>query len=504
MKIKKTFQGELPENRVVNTYSDSLTDAYSANYLNGKLSNVVISATEPTDKKDIWVQIGKNLFDKTKIINNLSPTSDGGFTGASGCATSYVKVNPGDTYMVSSNVERPWVFNFSKDIPSIGVVATPWNISNGNAFQVVVPDGFEYISFRHLPSSPGEDNINQDIQVEQGEFKTDYEPYIPKKIYVKDTQGNYNKIYDESGTLSEVYVGPTEPLSGEKVWVQKGKNLFNINGPYWAVYGGPTIVGNKISFPTSSGNIGGTRFTQKIKLGSPIVLSAIASGGSARFLLRPLDSNGELITNLSIAGYTYLDVYKGYYGDIPDGEYSQVFDFEDRVSYLQLGFIHTGGTFDNVQIEYGTHATDYTNYVNPKLYTKNEHDIYEEYNSDNEEVVYEGTLKGAEVVNVNLNKYKRVYITYRLFDGYGNSGGYSNVLMMDLTKKGSQDERHTASAVCQYLSGGDFSTIQPLYMSIYAVYDPNHYTFFAAFVFDGAFVNGNASYCVQKITGVLK
>lgn len=226
MKIKKTFQGELPENRIVNTYSNSLTDAYSANYLNDKLKSVEVSSTEPTNGKDIWVQMGKNLFDKTKIISNLSPTSDGGFTGLSGCYTSYVKVEPGMTYMVSSNVNRPWVFNFAKSIPAVGVVATPWNIANGTAFQVTVPDGFEYISFRHLDTSEGENNVNQDIQVEQGEFKTDYEPYMPKKIYIKKDNG-YELVYDEANTRKEVYVGPYEPKSGEEVWIQKSNNLYD-------------------------------------------------------------------------------------------------------------------------------------------------------------------------------------------------------------------------------------------------------------------------------------
>lgn len=35
MRIRKTFQGQLPENKIVNTYSTSQTDTYSCNYLNG-------------------------------------------------------------------------------------------------------------------------------------------------------------------------------------------------------------------------------------------------------------------------------------------------------------------------------------------------------------------------------------------------------------------------------------------------------------------------------------
>lgn len=37
---------------------------------------------------------------------------------------------------------------------------------------------------------------------------------------------------DELGNIgSEVYIGPTEPATKQKIWFRKGKNIFNINGP---------------------------------------------------------------------------------------------------------------------------------------------------------------------------------------------------------------------------------------------------------------------------------
>ena len=373
MKIKKTFQGELPENRIVNTYSDSLTDAYSANYLNGKLSNVVISATEPTDKKDIWVQIGKNLFDKTKIINNLSPTSDGGFTGASGCSTSYVKVNPGDTYMVSSNVERPWVFNFSKDIPSIGVVATPWNVANGNAFQVVVPDGFEYISFRHLPSSPGEDNINQDIQVEQGEFKTDYEPYIPKKIYVKK-DNRYEVVYDEANTRKEVYVGPYEPRGGEDVWIKSGKNLFNkanILSGYELVSTEAEIQANAEWYVSDF---------IPVTPGVTYFLSGKTSGTNNIFY----DADKKKIDGIGATTGALL---------IPNG--AKYMRFNGRLTEI-----------DTVQLEIGDEATAYENYVNTNIFAKSDNGGY---NSVYDESVFSrNSMLLRQTVNSTQGSWKNV------------------------------------------------------------------------------------------------
>lgn len=42
MRIKKTFQGNLPENTVINTQSDSQTNAYSCEYANEHFGGVVL------------------------------------------------------------------------------------------------------------------------------------------------------------------------------------------------------------------------------------------------------------------------------------------------------------------------------------------------------------------------------------------------------------------------------------------------------------------------------
>lgn len=68
MKIKKTYQGVLPENKIVNENSTSQTDTYSCNYINN--ISVVVSETEPTEanRKMVWLKRGENLFDKNTMI----------------------------------------------------------------------------------------------------------------------------------------------------------------------------------------------------------------------------------------------------------------------------------------------------------------------------------------------------------------------------------------------------------------------------------------------------
>lgn len=65
MKIKKIYQGTAPENKILNTQSDSQTDVYSCNYIN-KLNTY---STEET-VIGTWID-GKTLYKKTITTNQF-------------------------------------------------------------------------------------------------------------------------------------------------------------------------------------------------------------------------------------------------------------------------------------------------------------------------------------------------------------------------------------------------------------------------------------------------
>ena len=226
--------------------------------------------------------------------------------------------------------------------------------------------------------------------------------------------------------LNNVVISPTEPTTGEEVWIQKSKNLFNINGSYIQQTGSPTISGNSISLPSSEGNGGYTKFEQKIEVNSPIVLSFVTSngGGHGRPLLMPLDSDGNIITDLTIDGYTYLNGYGGYYKDYADGRHELALSFPERVKYLQLGFIHINATFTNIQIERGETATDYEPYVDKKILVKNHNGVYEEFYKDNSEVVLYDNENGSNTtitLSDNVSNYKSIEIEYQAEQVYDST-----------------------------------------------------------------------------------
>lgn len=66
MKIKKMYQGTVPENKILDTYSTSATDTYSCNYVNG----LETYSTNET-RVGTWID-GRPIYRKTINIPSFS------------------------------------------------------------------------------------------------------------------------------------------------------------------------------------------------------------------------------------------------------------------------------------------------------------------------------------------------------------------------------------------------------------------------------------------------
>ena len=209
---------------------------------------------------------------------------------------------------------------------------------------------------------------------------------------LKDENGDYHVGIDGMPDLKATLaiksrvpltsVQPTETKGNEELWVQASKNLFDFNGGYKCYHSqgkNPTLTDTAITLPSSDGNAGYTLFEQIIKIDGPITFSAVVHGGDgyARPLLIPMDENKNVLTGMSITGYTYNTHYKGYYRDLQPGEYQQTFNFGSAVKYLQLGFVHIPCAFDLIQIENGVKASSYETFAPKKIHTKNGNNEYD-------------------------------------------------------------------------------------------------------------------------------
>lgn len=203
-----------------------------------------------------------------------------------------------------------------------------------------------------------------------------------------------------------VYVGPTEPKDGQDAWVQKGKNLFDINSTHTD---GLIVQNNTVITPSSDGNAGYSLYSKKFVVNGPMTLSATIQGGNgyARFLLVPMDINNNVFTSLAIEGYTYNQYYNGYWKDLTDGYYTYTINLPEGVSYLQLGFVHIPASFTNIQLEYGTTASEYEPYVDDQLYVKTSDEVYRNLAQAKSQIIWQNRYPNSTVstMDIKLNNY---------------------------------------------------------------------------------------------------
>lgn len=79
MRIRKTFQGEIPENKIINMQSDSQTDAYSCAYLNNMIgdSAIEIGLTARYDYTAVGWQVTPINYNYTNVQIGSKLTRNG-------------------------------------------------------------------------------------------------------------------------------------------------------------------------------------------------------------------------------------------------------------------------------------------------------------------------------------------------------------------------------------------------------------------------------------------
>lgn len=168
-------------------------------------------------------------------------------------------------------------------------------------------------------------------------------------------------------------------MSLDSILRATGKNLFDCGEV--SDYSFPiqhfslTISDNTMSgVVLGTGNSGIVNTKHFISNGT-YTFSSVISGTDTpnyRYLVRPYNSNHQIITNLTISGWTYNQWYKAY---IPNSSAQvKTFTIPDTVSYWQYGlaFLGTTGetvTYSNIQLEKGSTATTYEpyEYLGPKI-----------------------------------------------------------------------------------------------------------------------------------------
>lgn len=160
-----------------------------------KLNNVAISTTEPTTGEEVWVEAGKNLFDKSVR------------TSTGDIITYYpVSVKQNTDYTLSTNAGSSSTTNVFLTTTASGASTStngarpgqPRTINSGNNTTL-------YVACRTDLSSYW-------IQLEKGAVATPYEPYVNPSIKV-NVNGEYETIYEKPVVLFEGRATETVTLS---------------------------------------------------------------------------------------------------------------------------------------------------------------------------------------------------------------------------------------------------------------------------------------------------
>ena len=199
MKFKDPITGEykelnlktgdtLPIGTIVSVDTDEIPPGYEE--VVGEEARVVISSTEPTTGEEVWIQKGKNLFDKNNVFIGYLNGDGSLYTGENIYRTSaFISISPNTTYYKTQTGSVRTKFY---DINKNPLTDSYEDIKNGSgAMSFTTPTNAHYLRVSLTDEYLGT------LQIEQGDTSTAYEPFT-RKIYTKNNNGAYEEFYDET------------------------------------------------------------------------------------------------------------------------------------------------------------------------------------------------------------------------------------------------------------------------------------------------------------------
>ena len=213
----------------------------------------------------------------------------------------------------------------------------------------------------------------EDIEANEVFVGNEEEAPETAKIIIEDED------FGESAGLSkaEVYVGAEEPTTGEKVWFRKGKNYLDISKlksrTSYGITLTPTDTGIKISGTATDTYAYGGKISIALKKGVEYTLSGENAGNILKIVLLKQDAS-TIIMNVKTLNdeITFIPTEDVFYIQfVLEGiTKSTAYDYE----------------ISNLQIEQGSKAKPYKDYIEPKLFVRNSNGVYEEFAKKSEEV----------------------------------------------------------------------------------------------------------------------
>lgn len=184
-------------------------------------NDLIVSSVEPTglNRKKVWMQKGKNQFNKNKKLLNAWINDQGNITvyENKNVVSELIPCKPNTTYTVSGYPSSVFVkvVSYNKNREYINVIIDIQSSETKQTFTTGNNDCYIRIGYGDC-----ETTINS-LQLEQGSIATEYEKYIEPKIYVK----NDNNVYEEY--FNKDKIDNLEILQVAKTNIPNNSNLDN-------------------------------------------------------------------------------------------------------------------------------------------------------------------------------------------------------------------------------------------------------------------------------------
>lgn len=255
---------------------------------------------------------------------------------------------------------------------------------------IYINNGWEHIGTTEvdLSSYYKKDEIDTKLEaVEGNEVFVGNEEEAPEtaKIIIEDED------FEESAGLSkaEVYVGAEEPTTGEKVWLRKGKNVFNFYNIQTKYPNAKLNTKSNNSFSiTNIGNWAYALLNLNLKPNTIYTLSADVTNSNGAYCGFYIDNNIDGCKNGDKSFKSAITFTTDETG------VQNVFAYVNR-SATTTASTYTV-TFNNVQLEQGSKATSYEAYIEPQIFVRNSNGVYEEF-IKKEISNYSYSYKGLEI-----------------------------------------------------------------------------------------------------------
>ena len=197
---------------------------------------------------------------------------------------------------------------------------------------------------------------------------------------------------DNLNKLNNVVISPTEPTTGEEVWIKKSDNLFDVNTPVNTSY-----LNTNGEFVESTDKF--LFINQKIKVTGTITFSWSAVNTTPTIRIAQYKADGTFISKPNIFPYEQTSPV--------------TINLDSNTDYIIVSVEHNN--IDKVldlQIVKGDNELPYTPYVAKEIYVKNDNGVYELFNKVEEHQYCQVQISGNRILSFSGTQYERVAIPF--------------------------------------------------------------------------------------------